>query len=100
MCSHGHPPEREQEQTEIRDSEQLYQPGFLMKIPTALVLGLVRLYQILISPLLGNVCRFEPSCSRYFVGAVRKYGLIRGGWKGVVRISRCQPWNPGGYDPP
>lgn len=95
MCDQEHPPEcaRSPEETE-------YQPGILMRVPTAAVIGMVRLYQIFISPLLGNVCRFEPSCSRYFIAAVRKYGLLRGGWRGVKRISRCQPWNPGGYDPP
>jgi uncharacterized protein len=62
--------------------------------------GLIWIYQHTLSPLLGNVCRFEPSCSRYMVGAMRKYGLIRGLWKGTGRVLRCHPWNPGGYDPP
>ena len=61
---------------------------------------LIRGYQLAIAPLLGNVCRFEPSCSRYMVGALRKYGLIRGLFKGTWRVMRCHPWNPGGYDPP
>jgi putative membrane protein insertion efficiency factor len=60
----------------------------------------VRCYQYLISPLLGPRCRFEPSCSEYFIGAVRKYGALRGAWRGVLRICRCHPWHPGGYDPP
>ena len=59
-----------------------------------------RLYQVLLSPLLGRHCRFEPSCSEYFIGAVRKYGAIRGASRGIARIIRCNPWNRGGYDPP
>ncbi|MFO0952223.1 MAG: membrane protein insertion efficiency factor YidD [Isosphaeraceae bacterium] len=64
------------------------------------MIGLIRVYQVTLSPLLGNVCRFEPSCSRYMVGALKKYGLFRGSFKGVGRVLRCHPWNPGGYDPP
>ena len=66
----------------------------------ALLVGLIRIYQVTLSPLIGNVCRFEPTCSRYMVGALRKYGLFRGFAKGVGRVLRCHPWNPGGYDPP
>lgn len=61
---------------------------------------LVRGYQIFLSPLLGRNCRFEPSCSNYFIGAVRKYGPLRGAAKGLWRICRCNPFHPGGYDPP
>jgi putative membrane protein insertion efficiency factor len=61
---------------------------------------LVRFYQVCIGPLLPQVCRFHPSCSQYFILAVRKYGPVCGAWKGVRRICRCHPWNPGGYDPP
>ena len=61
---------------------------------------LVRVYQWTLSPIFGRQCRFEPSCSRYFIGAVRKHGAIIGAWKGVCRIGRCHPWHPGGYDPP
>ncbi|MEZ6071454.1 MAG: membrane protein insertion efficiency factor YidD [Pirellulales bacterium] len=65
-----------------------------------LAIALVRVYQYTISPLIGPNCRFEPTCSSYFIGAVKKYGLVRGGLRGVGRILRCHPWNPGGYDPP
>jgi putative membrane protein insertion efficiency factor len=61
---------------------------------------LVRLYQITLSPLLGGHCRFEPSCSHYFIAAVEKYGPWKGAWKGIARICRCHPFHPGGYDPP
>ena len=60
----------------------------------------VYVYRWTISPLLGHCCRFEPSCSQYFIQAVRKYGAILGSLKGVARILRCHPWHPGGYDPP
>ena len=72
-------------------------PGRLV---IALVIGLIWIYQHTFSLLLGNVCRFEPSCSRYMVASLRKYGLVRGGWRGVRRLCRCHPWHPGGYDPP
>ncbi len=72
----------------------------LLNIPAWLLIGLVRLYQWLISPLLGQRCRFVPSCSEYFIESVRKYGVIRGSLRGIWRICRCHPWNPGGYDPP
>jgi putative membrane protein insertion efficiency factor len=61
---------------------------------------LVRIYQWTLSPLVGRQCRFEPTCSHYFIGAVRKYGAIRGSLKGAWRILRCQPFCQGGYDPP
>jgi uncharacterized protein len=67
---------------------------------TSLLFGAIRVYQFTISPLLGPACRFEPTCSRYMIEAVRKYGLIQGFWKGLVRFSRCHPWHPGGVDPP
>jgi len=72
----------------------------LRQAPAAVLILVVRLYQFLISPLLGQRCRFEPTCSAYFIEAVRKYGAIRGTWRGICRICRCHPWNPGGYDPP
>ena len=64
------------------------------------LIAFVRCYQVCLRPVLPSVCRFQPSCSEYFIGAVRKYGPVRGACKGVYRICRCNPWNPGGYDPP
>ena len=61
---------------------------------------LVRIYQYVIRPVLPPACRFIPSCSEYFILAVRKYGPLVGAYKGVRRICRCHPWNEGGYDPP
>jgi putative membrane protein insertion efficiency factor len=69
-------------------------------MPAMLLIALVRCYQLVLSPLLGPSCRFQPTCSAYFIEAVRKYGAIRGGARGVWRICRCHPLNPGGYDPP
>ncbi len=66
---------------------------------STLALLLIRFYQRWISPLLGASCRFHPSCSQYMYEAIERYGAARGGWLGVRRISRCHPWNPGGYDP-
>ncbi|WP_041669668.1 membrane protein insertion efficiency factor YidD [Acetobacterium woodii] len=60
---------------------------------------LIRGYQKFISPLLGNNCRFSPTCSEYFIMAVEKYGIIKGSYLGGKRILRCHPFNPGGYDP-
>lgn len=72
----------------------------LVKIPGWILIGLVRLYQIFLSPLLGQNCRFQPSCSSYFIQAVQKYGAISGSFRGICRILRCHPFHPGGYDPP
>ncbi|MBI4857722.1 MAG: membrane protein insertion efficiency factor YidD [Acetobacterium sp.] len=60
---------------------------------------IVRGYQKFISPLLGNNCRFSPTCSQYFIMAVDKYGVVKGSYLGGKRILRCHPFNPGGYDP-
>ena len=72
----------------------------VLRAPAELLVVLVRLYQILLSPILGGQCRFYPSCSAYFIQAVRKYGAVRGGLKGVGRVLRCHPFHRGGFDPP
>jgi putative membrane protein insertion efficiency factor len=59
----------------------------------------IRLYQLLISPLLGPRCRFYPSCSAYAVEALQRHGAVRGSWLALRRLGRCHPWNPGGPDP-
>ena len=66
---------------------------------TRVVLVLIRVYQLTLSPVLGNSCRYEPSCSRYTYQAVQRYGWARGSWMGVKRIARCHPFAKGGYDP-
>ncbi len=72
----------------------------LRRVPSLVLVALVQAYQLILSPLLGRHCRFEPTCSQYFIEAVRKYGAVRGSWRGLLRILRCHPWHPGGYDPP
>jgi len=72
----------------------------LWHLPSWTMIGAVRVYQLLLSPLIGQHCRYQPTCSRYFIGAVQKYGAVRGGLRGVLRICRCHPFHPGGYDPP
>jgi hypothetical protein len=70
-------------------------------------LFLIRIYQKTLSPDHGlmkrfykyGVCRFTPTCSQYTYDAVEKYGALKGSWLGIRRIFRCNPWNPGGYDP-
>ena len=63
-----------------------------------LLIGLVRGYQLLVSPLLGPTCRYYPSCSAYAVEALRVHGAVKGTWLAVRRLLRCHPWSPGGVD--
>ncbi|MEW6458769.1 MAG: membrane protein insertion efficiency factor YidD [Bacillota bacterium] len=70
-----------------------------MSRPQKLAIGLIKGYQVAISPLFPSTCRFYPTCSEYAVQAIGKYGLMRGGLKAVRRILRCHPFSPGGYDP-
>jgi putative membrane protein insertion efficiency factor len=72
----------------------------ILHLPSAGLIGIVRLYQIFLSPFLGGQCRFQPTCSHYFIEAVQKYGAISGSFRGIRRILRCHPYHPGGYDPP
>jgi hypothetical protein len=65
----------------------------------SLVVGLIRVYQWLLSPFMGPRCRFHPTCSHYAVEAVRHHGTLRGLWLALRRVGRCHPWHPGGYDP-
>jgi uncharacterized protein len=63
------------------------------------VLEMIRLYQNTISRVLPPSCRFVPTCSAYTYEAINRYGIFRGTWMGMKRLSRCHPLNPGGYDP-
>ncbi|HEX6150809.1 membrane protein insertion efficiency factor YidD [Nocardioides sp.] len=64
-----------------------------------LLIGLLRAYRAVISPLYGQVCRYYPSCSAYALEAVTVHGSVRGSWLAVRRLARCHPWAAGGYDP-
>lgn len=72
----------------------------LLAIPSKVLIACVRVYQVCISPWLGNNCRFRPSCSQYFIESVQKRGAVVGSWRGLLRICKCHPWHPGGDDPP
>jgi len=77
---------------------------FLAQLPALSLIALVRGYQYAISPMLqaiaGAQCRFEPSCSEYFIQAVKKHGAVSGSLRGAWRVCRCNPYCRGGYDPP
>ena len=63
------------------------------------LIGLLKAYRLLISPLYGQRCRYYPSCSAYALEAVQTHGALRGSWLAVRRVGRCHPWSPGGVDP-
>lgn len=67
---------------------------------SASIVLLVRVYQVTLARFLGGQCRYQPTCSEYMIGSVRKHGPLGGGWRGLKRIGRCHPWGGGGYDPP
>ncbi|HAS87617.1 MAG TPA: membrane protein insertion efficiency factor YidD, partial [Candidatus Competibacteraceae bacterium] len=65
----------------------------------SLLIALIRVYQIVLSPLMGNHCRFYPSCSQYAREAIESHGVARGVGLAIRRVLRCHPWHPGGVDP-
>lgn len=65
----------------------------------AILLKLIRIYQLVLSPVLGSSCRFHPTCSQYALDAIDTHGSIRGTWLAMRRVGRCHPWHPGGHDP-
>lgn len=72
---------------------------FLSKILSYFLIGLIRFYQIVISPIKPRSCRFYPTCSAYALEAVRKFGPFKGSYLTVKRILKCHPFHSGGYDP-
>lgn len=70
-----------------------------MSVASRALRGLIRGYQLLVSPVLGPHCRFEPTCSAYALEAVGRHGALRGGGLALRRILRCHPWGGAGYDP-
>jgi len=78
-------------------------PKVLSAFVAALLLAAITVYRWLLSPVLaalGARCRFHPSCSTYAAESIRHFGPWRGGWRALKRLGRCQPFHPGGYDPP
>lgn len=65
----------------------------------SILIAFIRLYKILLSPFLGQHCRFTPTCSSYAIEAIEKHGVFRGSWLSLRRLSSCHPWHAGGYDP-
>ena len=64
-----------------------------------LLIGLIKLYQMTLSPLIGRACRYTPTCSNYGIEAIQKYGPIKGSWLTLKRVLSCNPWGGSGYDP-
>ncbi len=73
--------------------------NLLDKIMCNFLILLIRIYQKIISPLFPSTCRYYPTCSTYFIQALKKYGIIKGSFLGIKRILRCHPGHSGGYDP-
>jgi uncharacterized protein len=71
----------------------------LLRILSLPFIALIKLYQWIISPILGPKCRFTPTCSQYAIEALKKHGVFKGLWLTVRRLSRCHPWGGHGYDP-
>ncbi|MCC7145456.1 MAG: membrane protein insertion efficiency factor YidD [Phycisphaeraceae bacterium] len=71
----------------------------LSRLATSFLVFLVHLYRATLRPILGGHCRHVPTCSQYMIDAIRKYGPLRGTWRGIKRIARCHPWGTFGYDP-
>lgn len=63
------------------------------------LIGIVRVYQYTLRPIIGAQCRFEPHCSAYAIEALQTHGALRGTWLTARRVLRCNPWHPGGHDP-
>jgi len=70
-----------------------------MRLASQITIGMVRAYQLVLSPVLPMSCRYHPSCSHYACEAVARHGALRGGWLAALRILRCNPWHAGGLDP-
>ncbi|HRP60639.1 MAG TPA: membrane protein insertion efficiency factor YidD [Vicingus sp.] len=73
--------------------------SYLATLISKLFILLIRFYQLSISPILGQNCRYDPTCSQYAIEALKKYGVIKGGWLGIKRIASCHPWGGHGHDP-
>jgi len=83
----------------VNDCGASLPPPASPSVGARVALALIEAYRVLLSPLLGGFCRFEPSCSRYATEAVARHGLGRGAALTLQRLLRCQPFHPGGFDP-
>ncbi|MBN8837595.1 MAG: membrane protein insertion efficiency factor YidD [Sphingobacteriia bacterium] len=72
---------------------------FLQQIISYPFILLIKFYQYVLSPALGPKCRYMPTCSQYSLEAIKKYGILKGGWLSVKRIAKCHPWGGHGHDP-
>jgi len=79
------------------DSKQIF--NIIIKTITFPFIIVIKIYQLLISPLIPSSCRYTPTCSHYTIEALKKHGLFKGGWLGIKRISKCHPWGGSGHDP-
>lgn len=84
---------------EVKGPEEQKQGSVFLRILAIPFIVIIRFYQLVISPWLGPKCRFVPTCSQYSLEAFKKYGLLKGFWLSVKRISRCHPLGGQGYDP-
>lgn len=73
--------------------------NLLKLIVSKVLIGLVRFYQLAISPWMGSSCRYSPTCSQYMIESVNEWGPFKGFWMGIKRIGRCHPWGGDGHDP-
>ena len=71
----------------------------LLQLLSLPLIGVIKFYQYVISPILGPKCRYTPTCSNYGLDAIKKYGPFKGGWLAVKRIASCHPWGGSGYNP-
>ena len=83
----------------MADRGHAHGPARTVTVPARLLMLPITGYRRFVSPLLGQRCRFAPSCSEYALAALSEHGAVRGLWLAVARIARCHPFNPGGYDP-
>jgi putative membrane protein insertion efficiency factor len=73
---------------------------WIWNLPAKTIIGMVKVYQWTLSPIMGRQCRFIPTCSNYMIQAIQKYGVVKGVFKGTGRLLRCHPFCKAGYDPP
>ena len=71
----------------------------MQELPARAALGMIRLYQLTLSPFIGQQCRFHPTCSVYAAEAIERFGVLRGTLLAIRRLGRCHPFHPGGFDP-